>query len=172
MSDGSDDNGLTNRRVVLGGVGAAGLLGLAGALAACGSDDDTSNSGSGATSPGATHTSAGGSSDDSGGGGDDKGSIAKTTDIPVGGGKIFSADNVVVTQPTVGKFKAFSATCTHENCVVGSVEDGLINCRCHGSQFSIADGSVVTPARGLNKNDQQPLPEKTVTVSGTNLTVG
>jgi hypothetical protein len=31
---------------------------------------------------------------------------------------------------------------------------------------------VVTAARGANKNSQQPLPEKTVTVSGDHISVG
>jgi len=170
MSDGADDNGQTSRRVVLGGVGAAGLLGLTGALAACGSDDKDSTA-QGATSPGPTAPSSTASSDDTGGETDD-GSIAKTSDIPVGGGKIFSADNVVVTQPKSGDFKAFSATCTHKSCLVGAVRDGKIVCTCHGSEFSITDGSVVAAPRGMTTAQVQPLPEKTVTVSGDQISVG
>ena len=49
---------------------------------------------------------------------------------------------VVVTQPTAGTFKAFSSTCTHMGCTVSSVKNGTINCPCHGSRYSIADGSV------------------------------
>src|SRR5213592_396948 len=37
--------------------------------------------------------------------------IAKTADVPVGSGVI--VDEVVVTQPTAGVFKGFSAKCTH-----------------------------------------------------------
>src|SRR5690349_21611705 len=33
-------------------------------------------------------------------------------DIPVGGGKIFEAQQVVVAQPVAGTFKAFTAICT------------------------------------------------------------
>lgn len=69
--------------------------------------------------------------------------LAKTTDIPVGSGVIYPSANVVVTQPTAGTFKGFSATCTHQGCQVGRVSGGLIQCPCHGSEFSIADGSVV-----------------------------
>ena len=47
-----------------------------------------------------------------------------------------------MTQPTAGTFKAFSAICTHQGCMVGEVADGTIICPCHGSQFTIADGSV------------------------------
>ncbi|WP_067465485.1 Rieske (2Fe-2S) protein [Actinomadura macra] len=82
------------------------------------------------------------------GGGDEKPKdlsgreIAKAADIPVGGGKIYPDTKVVVTQPTQGSYKAFTAVCTHQGCTVGSVSGGLIKCPCHGSEFTIADGSV------------------------------
>jgi Rieske Fe-S protein len=68
--------------------------------------------------------------------------LASAADIPVGGGKIFDKQNVVVTQPTQGTFAAFSAVCTHQGCTVATVKNGTINCPCHGSKFRIADGSV------------------------------
>lgn len=71
--------------------------------------------------------------------------LAKTTDIPVGGGKIFKDEQVVVTQPEKDQFKAFTNICTHQQCPVASVSDGTINCNCHGSKFSIKDGSVANP---------------------------
>jgi Rieske Fe-S protein len=44
--------------------------------------------------------------------------------------------------------------------VVQDVKGGTINCGCHGSQFSVDDGSVVTgPATA-------PLPEKDISVKG------
>jgi nitrite reductase/ring-hydroxylating ferredoxin subunit len=69
--------------------------------------------------------------------------LAQTSDIPVGGGTIFTAAKVVVTQPTRGVFKAFSAVCTHVGCLCNQVVDGTIDCPCHGSTFKITDGSVV-----------------------------
>ncbi|RKS73258.1 Rieske-like 2Fe-2S protein [Actinomadura pelletieri DSM 43383] len=92
--------------------------------------------------------------------------IAKTADIPVGGGKIYGGDKVVVTQPTQGAFKAFTAVCTHQGCTVGSVTDGLIKCDCHGSEFAIADGSV---RRGPA---DKPLKEYPVQVKGGGIVVG
>ncbi|MDT0485735.1 MULTISPECIES: Rieske (2Fe-2S) protein [Streptomyces] len=86
--------------------------------------------------------------------------LAKTSEIPVGGGKIFKDEKVVVTQPKEGEFKAFSDICTHQGCQVTSVSDGTINCPCHGSKFNITDGSVANPP--ANK----PLPEKQIKVSG------
>jgi len=70
--------------------------------------------------------------------------VAATADIPVGGGKVFPADNLVVTQPAAGEFKAFSAVCTHVGCLIDKVANGTIDCPCHGSTFKISDGSVVT----------------------------
>jgi Rieske Fe-S protein len=65
----------------------------------------------------------------------------------------------VITQPTAGKFKAFSKICTHQGCPVASVKGGTINCNCHGSKFSIEDGSVANPPA------DSPLKEAKVTVS-------
>ena len=42
--------------------------------------------------------------------------------VPVGGGVILTKDEVVVTQPEAGTFKAFSAVCTHQGCLVGLVD--------------------------------------------------
>ncbi|GAA3369572.1 hypothetical protein GCM10020367_12820 [Streptomyces sannanensis] len=84
--------------------------------------------------------------------------LAKTSEIPVRGGKIFAKHKVVVTQPKAGTFKAFSAICTHRGCTVNKVVNGTIDCPCHGSKFHIADGSVAHgPA-------QRPLPAKHITV--------
>ena len=101
-----------------------------------------------------------------GGGGTGAGAIAKTAEIPVGGGKIFDKANVVVTQPTAGQFVGFSAVCTHAGCTVASVSGGTINCACHGSKFHIADGSV---ARGPAA---QPLPSAKITVSAGQVLLG
>jgi Rieske Fe-S protein len=86
--------------------------------------------------------------------------LADTSDIPQGGGKVFEAQKIVVTQPTAGEFKAFSAVCTHAGCTVASVQNKTINCPCHGSKFSIADGS---PTAGPASD---PLEEKKITVDG------
>lgn len=86
--------------------------------------------------------------------------LAKTSEIPVGGGKVFTDREVVVTQPTQGEFKAFSAICTHQGCTVATVAGGTINCPCHKSEFRITDGSVVAgPA-------PRPLPAERITVQG------
>jgi Rieske Fe-S protein len=71
-------------------------------------------------------------------------SLALTSDVPVGGGKILADKKIVITQPRAGSFEAFNAVCTHQGCTVSSVSGGTINCPCHGSKFGIANGSVVT----------------------------
>jgi Rieske Fe-S protein len=91
--------------------------------------------------------------------------LGKTTDIPLDGGKIFDQRQVVVTQPAAGTFKAFSSICTHQSCPVASVAGGTINCDCHGSKYSIKDGSVV------NGPAPKPLPPKQITVTGDAITL-
>ena len=141
-------DGLSRRHALTGAVTVG--LGVP-VLAACG------GSGSGAaTDP--TTIGAGAS----GGGG---GVLATTDEIEVGGGTIFADRQVVVTQPTEGDFKGFSAICTHQGCTVGSVSDGTINCPCHGSQFSIEDGSVTTGPATTG------LPEVDLTVKGTDISL-
>ena len=65
------------------------------------------------------------------------GDAIAAADIPVGGGKVFDKLKVVITQPTAGDFKAFSAICTHQGCLVSTVGNGRINCPCHGSSFDM-----------------------------------
>ncbi|MEH0422184.1 Rieske (2Fe-2S) protein [Streptomyces sp. B21-083] len=89
--------------------------------------------------------------------------LATTADIPVGGGKIFEDEQVVVTQPKEGEFKAFTSICTHQQCPVASVKGGTINCTCHGSKFNITDGSVANPPA------TRPLAEKKITVTGNSI---
>ncbi|MDT7628621.1 MAG: hypothetical protein QOI50_551 [Pseudonocardiales bacterium] len=91
--------------------------------------------------------------------------LGAASGVPVGGGKIFEDQAVVVTQPTAGTFHAFSAICTHQGCTVDSVAGGTINCPCHGSKFSVTDGSV---AKGPAK---KPLAAKQVSADGGQLRV-
>ncbi len=85
--------------------------------------------------------------------------------VPVGGGVVLAERKIVVTQPVAGEFKAFSAVCTHQGCVVSSIADGKINCACHGSVFSAADGSV---QRGPATSSLAPV---NLTVSGDQITL-
>jgi Rieske Fe-S protein len=131
-------NAETTRRGLLAG---ASLAGLAGTLAACG--------GSSAGTAGGTAPSGAAAPAGTGQAGGSGAILTRTSEIPLGGGKVFTSVRVVVTQPTAGEFKGFSAVCTHMQCIVDQVADGTIDCPCHGSQFSVTDGHVVAgPAPG------------------------
>ena len=108
------------------------------------------------------------SSDGSGSGGGKTSGPAEVpvAEVPVDGGKVLQEAQVVVTQPSKGEFKAFSAVCTHQGCLVNEVKDGQIVCPCHGSTFSIQDGSVTGgPA-------PKPLPETQAAVKNGQVVVG
>ncbi len=130
------------RRRVLGIAAGAGAVSL---LAACGGSDTSS-----------AETDGAGASSDAGGGAGAGAALVATADVAVGGGVILDAKKIVVTQPTAGDFKAFSAICTHQSCTVGSVKDNVISCPCHGSAYSAADGSV--------ENGPAPRPLKSIAI--------
>lgn len=132
------------RRHVIGGAAVAGV-GVP-LLAACGSGESTAsdNGDGGAAATGPQKLGA-------------------ASEVAVGGGKIYPDANVVVTQPTAGTYVGLSATCTHQGCQVSTVSGGTINCACHGSKFSIKDGSVVQGPASM------PLEKVTVKVQGADL---
>ena len=119
-----------NRRRAL--AGSAALAVGAPVLAACGSDGST------AVDSGASKGSGGSVSSDSGE------TLASAADVPVGGCFVVQDAKVVVTQPTEGDFKAFTAVCTHQGCLVETSTEGDIPCPCHSSKFSLEDGSPVS----------------------------
>jgi len=124
-------NAETTRRGLL---AAAGLAGLAGTLAACGGG-----------SAGVAGGTASGGASTGGGTGQAGGSVlTSTSEIPLGGGKVFTSARVVVTQPEAGQLKWINAVCTRMQCIVDKVTDGTIVCPCHGSRYSVTDGHVVT----------------------------
>ncbi|WP_165985837.1 Rieske (2Fe-2S) protein [Streptomyces sp. YIM 98790] len=154
---------LTSRRTALAAGAAAGL---AVTLAACGSDDGNGDAPTG-QDPGTGGGTETGTEEPGTDGGADGGeqtggeALARTSDVPVGGGLILEQEKVVITQPEEGTFKAFSAVCTHQGCTVGSVSDGHIICPCHDSMFAVADG-VPTP----NSPARAPLPEEDISIEG------
>lgn len=138
------------RRVVLRGATVGGLA--IPLLAACGDR----SSATGGSSDGSSGPRSSGSSG---------GATVSASDVPVGGGAVLADQEVVVTQPAKGDFKAFTAVCTHQGCTVNKVADGQIVCPCHGSHFSITDGSVISgPAPA-------PLASKSVSVQGGEIVV-
>jgi nitrite reductase/ring-hydroxylating ferredoxin subunit len=150
------DPALTRRQALAGA--AVGGLTLP-VLAACGGSS--------------TGSAGGGSSAGTGGGGGGSSSVlVATKDVPVGGGVVLADQNVVVTRPDKGTFEGFSATCTHQGCTLANVAAGTINCGCHGSQFSITDGSNVTGPLGSAAGSVPALPRVAVTVKGADVVRG
>jgi Rieske Fe-S protein len=92
--------------------------------------------------------------------------LVAAADVPVGGGVVLGDQNVVVTQPQKGTFEGFSATCTHQGCILASVNGGTINCGCHGSRFSITDGSNVAGPLGSPAGSVAALPRVGIKVKG------
>jgi len=92
--------------------------------------------------------------------------LVSVSEVPVEGGVVFPDPAVVVVQPAAGDIKCFSAVCTHQGCLVASVEANEILCPCHGSLFSAQDGSVIQgPAR-------QGLPPVDIAVEGDSVILG
>ncbi len=135
----SGADGISRRGVLAGAAGVAAISATA-ALAGCGMGDDDGAAGTTAAPL-----------------------TVKAADVPVGSAAILGP--VVVSQITAGNFKAFSAVCTHQQCVVAQVQDQSVICTCHGSTYSARDGSVISgPA-------PRPLLALTVTQSGDSLTI-
>jgi len=172
MADEPERNLFATRRCVLLG---AGVLGASGVLTACSTAPvpyDANDAGQApgpdlaitsspsavtASSPAAAGGADGAASPAAGGASGTL--LGQTSDIPVGGGMVFTDAKVVVTQPTKGVFKGFSAVCTHVGCLCNQVADGTIDCPCHGSKFAITTGAVVAgPA-------PSPLPAAPITVT-------
>jgi Rieske Fe-S protein len=160
------------RRTVLKGAVVAGAV--IPFLAACGNgstdnsggDLSKPGSGSGSSSGGGSGGNAGGAGSGGSGGGGSADALTTTSQVPQGGGVILDDPGIVITQPKAGDFKGFTNICTHMGCPVSEVSGGTINCFCHGSQFSIEDGSVVTgPATS-------PLPAEPITVKGKDILAG
>jgi nitrite reductase/ring-hydroxylating ferredoxin subunit len=167
---------LQSRRALLAGAGVACVAALAGCTTY-----DANNGGiagpppapasSSQAAPASSAGSGGGASAAASGGAASSAAppanlLATTAQVPVGGGKIIPGPNIVLTQPVAGTFKGFSAVCTHQGCIVDAIANGTIDCPCHGSKFSVKDGSVV------NGPAASPLPPVAITVQGTSIIKG
>ncbi|MFD3695916.1 Rieske (2Fe-2S) protein [Streptomyces sp. NPDC058646] len=135
------------RRTVLRGAAAlAGAAGAGAALTACSTATD-----SGGNTP-ATPTAPV--------------ELGAAADVPVGGAKLYREQKLVVSCPAEGRYKAFSAQCTHAGCVLDKIVEGEGNCPCHGSRFDVTTGAV------LRGPATDPLPAVPVTATGGKLVAG
>jgi nitrite reductase/ring-hydroxylating ferredoxin subunit len=143
----------TPRRNVIAGAG----LGLAAtALTACSTYGKKPEASSASSAPSSASAAPGAP-------GAPAAALAKTADVPVGAGVIVG--DIVLTQPTAGVFKGFSTVCPHAGCNVSKIEDGTIDCPCHGSKFSLEGAVVHGPAK-------KPLEAKVVSVQGDSIVAG
>jgi Rieske Fe-S protein len=70
--------------------------------------------------------------------------VGSTSEVPLNGGLIIEdPEPIVITQPADGEFLAFTAVCTHQGCTVATVEENVIRCGCHGSQYDASTGEVI-----------------------------
>ncbi|MER7760857.1 Rieske (2Fe-2S) protein [Streptomyces sp. NPDC097619] len=132
------------RRTVLKG---AALAGAGTALAACSPGAGNSGAGSPATPTAPVDLGA-------------------AAEVPVGGAKLYRENKLLISCPAAGRYKAFSAQCTHAGCVLDKIEDGEGNCPCHGSRFDVNTGAV------LKGPATDPLPEVPVKAQGGRLVAG
>jgi 3-phenylpropionate/trans-cinnamate dioxygenase ferredoxin component len=78
--------------------------------------------------------------------------VGPVHDIGNGALKAFEVGGVKIAVANVaGILYAFGNTCTHRQCPLakGELEDTTVTCPCHGSQFDVTTGGVLTgPAEG------------------------
>ncbi len=151
---------ISRRRALAGAAGVAVPV-----LAACGDEGGDTSSTSADTSSDRTDTSAADPDTSAAKPDTSAGDGIPTSEVPVGGGLI--QDDVVITQPAEGDFKAFTAVCTHQSCLVTQVSDGFIICPCHGSHFAIDTGEPTSDSLA-----QAPLAAVELTVKRDRITVG
>jgi Rieske Fe-S protein len=137
---------LISRRSLLGGALVTAVAGVVGYVVAA-------NSSAAHTSKGATAANAYGPSSSGGGH-----RLADVAQVPLGGGIVLATPKIVLSRSQAGDVHGFSAVCTHQGCIVSSVQNGQIICPCHGSRFDAQTGAVTSgPAN-------TPLPPVAVTV--------
>lgn len=155
----------TNRRSVLRGMS---VVAAAGGLAACSKEEQEAakSSASSLASDASTNVSSAAQSASSAASEAVSGGVSvPKSKVPVGSGFVDKDNKFVVSQPTAGNFKAFSNICTHEKCAMTRVDGDAIVCACHGSAFSLADGSVI------NGPADKALDENKVGADGDNLKI-
>jgi Rieske Fe-S protein len=157
------------RRTVL----AAGGVGVALALGGCATTPENGNDaapGTGSAPGSGTASPSEGTSTPSpsqGPAGAPAAEIAKLADIPVGGAisATLAGAPILISQPLAGTVVAFSAICTHQQCVVAPAK-GEFDCPCHGSRFNSTSGEV------LGGPALKPLSKVQVAVSGDSIVAG
>ena len=92
---------------------------------------------------------------------------AKRSEVPVNSGKIFKFGNKpgILVHTAAGEFKAFSAVCTHLECIVQYRDDTKqIWCACHNGQYNLSGKNIGGPP-------PRPLEEYKVNTRGDDIVV-
>jgi nitrite reductase/ring-hydroxylating ferredoxin subunit len=99
--------------------------------------------------------------------------VCKTTDIPVGSGKRFDVEGVpiLITQPTKGVFRGFSAVCTHAGFVMSTVANSEITCENHGAVYNADNGSVIKGPAPRALGNETPKVKIAIEVQGESVLV-
>ncbi len=74
--------------------------------------------------------------------------VAIKSDLPSGKMREYNVNGkTIVVANTDGDYFAFDGICTHEHCALaGGFLDGYtLTCYCHGAQFDISTGKVLSP---------------------------
>ena len=93
--------------------------------------------------------------------------VGKLNEVPVNTGKIFKFGNKpgIVVRSASGELKAFSAVCTHLECIVQYKSDTKqIWCACHNGQYNLNGKNIGGPP-------PRPLEEYVVNVRGDEIVV-
>lgn len=141
----TDPTDLTRRTMLT--LGSVGAVGSALALAGCATDapEDATSTATPSPTPTPTPTDEAAAeptaAPDAPPVGED---IAALADVPVGGSidATINGQPALVAQPTAGQVVAFSAICTHQQCVVAAA-GAEFDCPCHGSRYDAATGDVL-----------------------------
>lgn len=92
---------------------------------------------------------------------------AKLNEVPPNSGKIFKFGNKpgILVHTAAGEFKAFSAVCTHLECIVQYRDDTKqIWCACHNGQYNLSGQNIGGPP-------PRPLEEYKVNTRGDDVVV-
>lgn len=95
--------------------------------------------------------------------------VATTTDLPPGELMLVEVEDERIALANVGgQYYAVTDECTHSGCTLsdGELEGEVLECPCHGSQFDVRTGEVVSPPAN------EPLTLYTVRIEGNDILVG
>lgn len=95
--------------------------------------------------------------------------VAITADLPSGELMLVEVeDERIVLANVDGRYYALTDECTHAGCPLsdGELEGEVLECPCHGSQFDVRTGAVVSPPA------DEPLTRYAVRIEGVDIMVG